>query len=69
MSDDSGTRPDLSPVAEGAVGAIVGTILGGLLYMLNIISGWGVLGAAVGVALGSMFNGWLRRNRENRLGK
>ncbi|MEM1150535.1 MAG: hypothetical protein AAGI03_08240 [Pseudomonadota bacterium] len=54
----------LSPLAEGLVGALVGTVLGGALWLASVISPLAILGVAAGAGLGSWFNGW-RRSRRN----
>ncbi len=55
---------ELTPVAEGLVGALVGAALGGALWFADIISPVAILGIAAGVGVGSWFNGW-RRSRRN----
>ncbi|MEO0817079.1 MAG: hypothetical protein AAFX86_07195 [Pseudomonadota bacterium] len=61
QSDD---KLELTPVAEGLVGALVGAILGGVLWLLGVISPIAILGVAAGVGAGSWFNGW-RRSRNS----
>jgi len=61
---DEPEKLELTPVAEGLVGALVGAVLGGTLWLRNIISPVAILGVAAGVGIGSWFNGW-RRSRKD----
>lgn len=54
----------LTPVAEGLVGALFGAVLGGGLWMADLISPLAILGVAGGVGVGSWFNGWRRSRQE-----
>ncbi|MEL6662901.1 MAG: hypothetical protein AAFO57_10330 [Pseudomonadota bacterium] len=55
---------ELTPIAEGLVGALVGAFLGGVLWIANLISPIAILGVSAGVGLGSWFNGWRRSRRD-----
>ena len=54
----------LTPVAEGLVGALIGAVLGGFLWMSDVVSLIGVIGIIAGIGIGSWFNAW-RRSRNN----
>ena len=64
MSDQN-EQLKLTPVAEGMVGALVGTLLGGVLWLANVISPIAILGVAAGVGAGSWFNAWRRSKRDD----
>jgi len=63
MSDDT---PTLTPLAEGAIGAGAGAVIGGGLALANVISPVAILGVVAGLGLGSWFNAW-RRQRRNKV--
>lgn len=64
MSDPD-RKVKLSPMAEGGVGAIAGTLVGMGLYYGGIISAPAIAGVTLGLGLGSWFNAWRRQKRSN----
>ncbi len=61
------SQPDrkvqLTPPQEGLAGAGVGAVLGGALWLFDVISPLAIAGVAAGVGLGSWFNAWRRGKR------
>lgn len=56
----------LTPVTEGLVGALIGAVLGGFLWMSNVVSPIGVIGIIAGIGIGSWFNAWRRKNAKEK---
>ena len=54
---------ELSPVAEGMVGALIGAVLGGGLYFVGFISAPAILGVVIGMGIASWFNAWRRAKK------
>ncbi len=52
------------PVQEGFVGVAMGTLLGFMLFLFNIISPPAILGVAAGVGIGSWLNARRRKNQD-----
>ncbi len=61
-------KVELSAVGEGLVGALVGGLIGVVLWSAGMISPLAILGVAAGVGLGSGVNAWrrARQGRDNR---
>ena len=55
----------MTPVAEGLIGAGVGVLIGGGLYLAGLISAPAITGVVAGFGIGSGFNAW-RRRRNNK---
>ena len=53
-------KVQLSPIAEGLVGAAAGTALGICLWYWNVISAPAIPGVTLGLGIGSWFNAWRR---------
>ncbi|WOR14672.1 hypothetical protein RYZ27_12900 [Hyphomonas sp. FCG-A18] len=50
----------LTPVTEGLIGALIGAVLGGFLWMSDVVSPIGAIGIIAGIGIGSWFNAWRR---------
>lgn len=61
-------KVELSPVGEGLVGAVVGALVGVVLWYADVISPFAIIGVAAGIGLGSGFNAWRRSRRDNGTG-
>ena len=57
---EPGKKLNLSPVAEGLIGGLAGTVLGIALWQTHMISAAAIPGVTLGLGIGSWFNAWRR---------
>ena len=53
-------KVELSPVGEGLIGAVAGTVVGVILWRIGVISASAIPGVTLGLGIGSWFNAWRR---------
>lgn len=53
-------KVELSPVGEGLIGAVAGTVVGVILWRIGVISAPAIPGVMLGLGIGSWFNAWRR---------
>ena len=53
-------KVELSPIGEGLIGAVAGTVVGVILWRIGVISAPAILGVTLGLGIGSWFNAWRR---------
>lgn len=66
MSKAPKRKIQLSPGAEGLIGALAGTVLGIALWQTDVISAPAIPGVTLGLGIGSWFNAWRRANDVNK---
>ena len=53
-------KVQLSPVGEGLIGAVAGTVVGVILWRMHVITAPAIPGVTLGLGVGSWFNAWRR---------